>query len=286
MERTAEKGDRGLQFSWSVESDSLQPHGLQHARPPCLSPTPGVCSDSYLSSRWCHPTISSSVILFSCLQSFPASGSFPMSQFFASGGQSVGISASASVLPMSIQEWFPLGLTGLISLQSKVKSIIKYLKRERERLKSYKSPRRLFCQETVFNGPFHILLHKICSQHFNVSIIGLWVSCMSAYILEVTLSLLPPWDQSTKHILLSLLLQLWAHWNTSRKWIVMLVFFFLFETMTPLVSGVSSRSFRWAPAVRLWFQFALFSSPVLSASFSIPNSSSAWGSRKKKRMKS
>ena len=96
-------------------SDSLQPHGLQHARPPCLSPTPRVYPNSCPLSRWCHPTISSSVIPFSsCLQSFPASG-----QFFASGGQSIRASASASVLPINIQDWFPLGWTGWISLQSK-----------------------------------------------------------------------------------------------------------------------------------------------------------------------
>ena len=93
---------------------------MQHARFPCPSPTPGACSNSCPSSRWCHPTISSSVIPFSsCLQSFPASGSFPMSQLSASGGRSIGVSASASVLPMNIQYWFPLGLTGWISLQSK-----------------------------------------------------------------------------------------------------------------------------------------------------------------------
>ena len=109
-----------LQFSYSVMSDSLQPHWLQNTRLPCPSPTPRACSNSWPSSQWCHPTISSSVIPFSsCLLSFPASGSFPMSQFFASGGQSSGVSASASVLPMNIQGWFPLGLTGLISLQSK-----------------------------------------------------------------------------------------------------------------------------------------------------------------------
>ena len=97
--------------------DSFRPHGLQHARAPCPSPTPGVYSNSCPLSGWCHPTISSSVIPFSsCLQSFPASGSFPMSQFFTSGGQSVVVSASASVLPMNIQDWFPLGW---ISLQSK-----------------------------------------------------------------------------------------------------------------------------------------------------------------------
>ena len=101
-------------------SDSLWPRGLQHARPPCPSPTPRICSNSCPLSRWCHPTISSSVVPFSsCLQSFPASRYFQMSQFFASGGQSVGFSASASVFPMSIQDWFPSGWTGWISLQSK-----------------------------------------------------------------------------------------------------------------------------------------------------------------------
>ena len=99
--------------------DSLWPHGLQHARLPCPSPTPAVCSNSCPSSQWCHPTISSSVIPFSCLQSLPASGSFQMSQFFASGGQSIGVSTSASVLPMNIQDWFPSGWTDWISLQSK-----------------------------------------------------------------------------------------------------------------------------------------------------------------------
>ena len=91
-------------------------HGLQHTRPPCPSPTPRACPNSCPLSQWCHPTISSSVIPFSsCLQSFPASGSFQMSQFFISGGQSIGVSASASVLPVNIQDWFPLGWTGLIS---------------------------------------------------------------------------------------------------------------------------------------------------------------------------
>ena len=100
-------------------SDSLPPHGQQHARIPCLSSTPGACSNLCPSNWWCHPTISSSVIPFCCLQSFPVSGSFPMSQFFTSGDQSIGVSASAYVFPMSIQDWFPLGLTGSISLQSK-----------------------------------------------------------------------------------------------------------------------------------------------------------------------
>ena len=95
-----------VQFSCSIVSDCLWPHGLQHARPPCPLPTPGVYSNSCPLSQWCHPTISSSVVPFSShLQSFPASGSFQMSQFFISGGQSIGVSASASVLPMNIQDW-------------------------------------------------------------------------------------------------------------------------------------------------------------------------------------
>ena len=98
-------------------SDSLRPHALQHASLPCPSLSPGACSSSCLSSRWCRPTTSSSLTPFSCPQSYPASGSFPVSQLFASGGQSIG--ASASVLPMNIQDWFPLELTGWISLQSK-----------------------------------------------------------------------------------------------------------------------------------------------------------------------
>ena len=107
-----------VQFSHSFVSDYLQPHGLQHTRLPCPSPPPGACSNSCPLSRWCHLTISSSVVPFSShLQSFPASGSFLRSQLFASGGQSIGVSASASVLPMNIQDWFPLGWTGWISLQ-------------------------------------------------------------------------------------------------------------------------------------------------------------------------
>ena len=109
-----------VQSSYSAVSDSLWPHGLQHARLPCLSPISRVCSNSCPLSQWCHPTISSSVVPFSsCLQSFPASGSFQMSQFFPSGGQSIEVSALTSFLPVNIQDWFPLGLTGLNSLQSK-----------------------------------------------------------------------------------------------------------------------------------------------------------------------
>ena len=122
----------------SVASDFLQPHGLQHTRPSCPLPTPGLYSNLCPSSWWCHPTISSSVLPFSpCLQSFPASRSFLMSQFFASGGQSIGVSASASVLPMNIQDLFPLGWTGWISLQSKRLS-------------------RVFCNTTVQKYQFFI----------------------------------------------------------------------------------------------------------------------------------
>ena len=111
---------RPVHFSHSVVSDSLRPRGLQHTRPPCPSPTPGVYSNSCLLSRWCHPTISSSVLPFSsCPQSFPASGSFQMSQLFVSGGQSIGVSAPTSILPMNTQDWSPLGWTDWISLQPK-----------------------------------------------------------------------------------------------------------------------------------------------------------------------
>ena len=109
-----------VQFSRSVVSNSLWPHELQHARPPCPSPAPGVHLNSRPLSRWCHPAISSSVIPFSsCPQSLPASESFPVSQLFSWGGQSIGVSASASILPMNTQDWSPLGWTGWMSLQSK-----------------------------------------------------------------------------------------------------------------------------------------------------------------------
>ena len=117
------------QFSLSVMSNSSQPHGLQHAKLPCPSPTPWACSNSCLWSRWCHPTISSSFVPFSsCPQSFPASGSFPVSQLFKSGDQSTGVSASASVLPLSIQGWFPLGLTwfDLLAVQGTLKSLLQH----------------------------------------------------------------------------------------------------------------------------------------------------------------
>ena len=108
-----------VQFSCSVMSNSLWPHEVQHARPPCPSPTPRVHPNPYPLSWWCHPTISSSVVPFSCPQSFLASGSFQMSQLFVSGGQSIGVSASTSVLPVNTQDWSPLWWTGWISSQSK-----------------------------------------------------------------------------------------------------------------------------------------------------------------------
>ena len=109
-----------VQFSSSFMSNTLQPHRLQHVRVLCPSPFPGAYSNSCPLSQWCHPTMSSSVIPFSsCLKSFPASESFQMSHFFTSGGQSIGVSASASILPMNTQDWSPLGWTGWISLQSK-----------------------------------------------------------------------------------------------------------------------------------------------------------------------
>ena len=114
-----------VQFSCSVMSDSLQPHGLLHTRPLCPSPSPGVCSNSGPLSRWCHPTISSSVVPLSfCLQSFPASGSSPMSQFFTSGGQSIEASASALVLPKNIWDWFPLELRRGTVISKRKESVI------------------------------------------------------------------------------------------------------------------------------------------------------------------
>ena len=141
-----------LLVSCSVVSDSLQPHGVQHARLPRPSPSSRACSNSCPLSWWCHPTISSSVVPFSSrLQSFPASGTFPMSWLFSSGDQSVG--ASASVLPMNIQDWFPLGLTGLVSWQSKGLS-------------------RVFSNTTVQKNRFFVLSLLYCSTL--TSILDYW----------------------------------------------------------------------------------------------------------------
>ena len=118
-----------VQFICSVVSNSLWPHVLQHARPPCPSPTPRVFANSFPLSQWCHPTVSSSVLPFSsCSQSFPASGIFPMSQLFTSGGQTIGVSVSVSVLPVNVQDWFPVGLTGfdLLAVQGTLKSLLQH----------------------------------------------------------------------------------------------------------------------------------------------------------------
>ena len=142
-----------VQFSYSVVSDSLWPHEPQHARPPCPSPTARVHPNPCPLSQWCHPTTSSSVVPFSsCPQSVPASGSFPMGQFFTSSGQSIRVSSSTSVLPMNIQDWFPLGLTGWISLLSKGLS-------------------RVFCNTTVQKHQFfsaHLSLQS--SSHIHGSL--------------------------------------------------------------------------------------------------------------------
>ena len=123
-----ESGLQSIQFSHSVMSESLRLHGLQHCRPPCPSPTPRACSNLCPLSRWCHPAISSSVVTFSSrLQSFPASGSFQMSQLSASGGQRIGVSASASVLPTNTQDWSPLGWTGWILQSRGLSSLLQLL---------------------------------------------------------------------------------------------------------------------------------------------------------------
>ena len=146
------------QFSHSVMSNSLPPHGLQHTRLPFPSPTPGAYSNSCQLSQWRHPTISSSVILFSsCLQSFPTSGSFPMSQLFPSGCQSIGASTSALVLPMNIQDWFPLGLPGLITLQCKG------LSKESSPTPQFKSINSSVL--SFLYGPTLTSIHDCCKNH-------------------------------------------------------------------------------------------------------------------------
>ena len=207
-----------LLFSFSVMADSLQPHGLQHTRLPCPSQSPWVFSDSCPLSQWCHPTILSSFVPFSsCLQPFPASGFFPVSQLFAPGGQSIGASASASVLPMNIQGWFPLGLTVLVSLLSKGLlrdffsttvqgisfSVLSLPYGPHPYTTTWKNHSFDFCQQT-FVG-------KVISLHFNMlsrfvtaffprskCLLILWLQSPSAVILEhkkvksVTLSIVSP----------------------------------------------------------------------------------------------
>ena len=153
----------------------LWPCGLQHTRTPCPSPTPGAYSDSCPLSWWCHPTISSSVVLFSsCLQSFPASGSFPMSQQFASGGWSIG--ASASVLPMNIQDWFPLGLTGWISLHAKDSQASS----PTPQLKSINSSTLSFLYGTTLTS-----IHDYCKNHSFDKMNICWRSNVSAFWYDI-----------------------------------------------------------------------------------------------------
>ena len=144
-----------FQFSCSVVSDSLQPHGLRYTRLLCPSLTPGACSDSCPSSQWCHPTISSSVITFSCFQSFPESGSFPVSQFFASCGQSIRASASALVLPMNIQDWFPIGWTGLILLSQGLSRVFS----------STTVPKHQFLALSILYSPTLTTIHDYWENH-------------------------------------------------------------------------------------------------------------------------
>ena len=169
-----------LLFSHSVVSDSFPPHGLQHTRLPCPSLSPEVCSNSCPLSQWCHPTISSSIIPFSsCLQSFPVSWSFPMSQLFTSGGQSIGTSALTSVLPVNIQGWFPLGLTGWISLQSK-------------------GLWNVFCN-TTFNFMAGVTVHSMRSRRMCVHLLCKNTKIATRYWTAVTeskLTLLAAWQAS------------------------------------------------------------------------------------------
>ena len=160
-----------VHFSRSVVSDSLWPHGMRHARPPCPSLTPGACSNSCPSSRWCHPTILSSVVPFSsCLQSFPASGS-QMSQFFTSGGQSIGASVSASVLPINIQGWFPLGLTGLISLLLLFVYVLSHMHSVRVSLYPFQ-----ICVKDIFRKWKSLSHGNACLQYFPAELVNRNVS--------------------------------------------------------------------------------------------------------------
>ena len=179
-----------VQFSCSVMSDFLWPHGLHHARLPYPSSTPRVYSDSCPSSRWYHPTISSSVIPFSsCLQSFPASGSFPMSQLFVSGGQSIGVSASTSVLPMNTQDWSPLEWTGWISLQSKGLSRV-FSNTTAQKHQFFGAQLSL-----LFNSHIHTWLHSLTRQTFVGKVMSLLFNMLS----RLVITFLP----RSKHLLIS-----------------------------------------------------------------------------------
>ena len=178
---SVQQSDSSVQFRSSVVSDSLWPHGLQYARFPCPTPTPRACSNSCPLSWWCHPTISSSVVPFSsCLQSFPPSGSFLRSQFFRSGGQSFGVSTSASVLPMNIQDRFPLGLTSLISLQSKGPSRV---------FSNTRVQKHQFSSTQLFYGPTLTSIynswkkHSLTKRTFVNKIMSLLFNMVSRFVL-------------------------------------------------------------------------------------------------------
>ena len=178
-----------LLFSRSVTSHSLRPQGLQHPRLLCPSPSPGVCSNSCPLGQWCHPAVSSSVVLFSCLQSLPASGSFLTSWLFASGGQNIGASASVSVLPMNIQAWFPLGLTGLISLLAKglprvffSTTVLRHLSIVQSSV-NFWGTARLFSKVVLF----YIPINNAESSHFSTSfcqilLFSIWLSGLFVFL--------------------------------------------------------------------------------------------------------
>ena len=192
----AAEGGKALsvQFSCSVVSDLLWPHGLQHARPPCPSPTPRVYSNSCPLSQWCLPTISHSVVPFSsCLQSFPASGSFQMNQFFASGGQSIGVSTSTSVLPVNIQDWFPLGWTDWISLQSKGLS--------RVFSNTTVQKHQFFGTQLFFNHPTLTSIHNYWKNHSldYMDLVGKVISLVFNMLSSLVITFLP----RSKHLLIS-----------------------------------------------------------------------------------
>ena len=215
-----------VQFSLSVIYDSLQPHGLQHARLPCPSPTPGACSNLCPSNQWCHLTISSSVIPFSsCLESFPASGSFPMSQFFASSSQSIGASASPSVLPMSIQDWFLLVLTSLISLQSKGLSVV---------FSSITVQKHQFFSTQLLQSNSHIhiwLLEKPWIFRINFHQDWIWFDLAAQRILYRTFSRTTTW----KHQIFGTQPSLWSH-SHIHTWLLEKPSFFFFIFVNKVMS--------------------------------------------------
>ena len=248
---TAWRRFSSVQFSLLVMSNSLWPHGLQHARLPCPSPTPEVYSNSCPLSQWCYSTISFSVVpFFSCLQSFPASGSFPVSQFFASGGQSIGVSASTSVLPMNIQNWFPLGLTGWISLQSK--GLWKVSSNTTVQKHQFFSAQFSLWSNTT--GLDYWKKHDFDWQNFVAKVISLLFSMLSKLVITFL--------SRSKHLLMQLLKSPSAAKLKSKKTNVSL--FWGFPFYLPWSDGTG------------WHDLSF--SKVLSQLFHSPLSISSWGS--------